>query len=250
MSTLAMPSGDAPTVAGPVDAPRTAAAPARAIEGPRTLSDAFALYLRAGSVKIMAAALALALAARFYFGGFTLWDAAVVAAFVAYQPFQEWLIHVFILHFRPRKVFGITIDPYVSRKHRRHHENPTDLVNLFIPHQAIWASLVFHPLLWWAVMPTPGLAATAVASIVSLGLVYEWMHFLIHTPYAPKSRLYREIWRLHRLHHFKNEGYWYGVTNHLGDRVLGTNPDPKSVPVSPTARTLGVSATAAAPTEA
>jgi hypothetical protein len=26
----------------------------------------------------------------------------------------------------------------------------------------------------------------------------------------------------------------------MGDRVLGTNPDPRTVPKSPTARTLGV----------
>ncbi len=72
-----------------------------------------------------------------------------------------------------------------------------------------------------------------------LGLArYEWSHFLIHTPYVPQSRWYRTIWRNHRLHHFKHEGYWLGVSSNFGDRILGTNPDGRSVERSATARTL------------
>jgi hypothetical protein len=40
------------------------------------------------------------------------------------------------------------------------------------------------------------------------------------------------------LHHFKNERYWFGVTSIVGDRVIGTLPDQREVPRSPTARTL------------
>ena len=67
---------------------------------------------------------------------------------------------------------------------------------------------------------------------------YEWTHFLIHTAYRPRSRYYRSIWRNHRLHHYKNEHYWHGITNTLSDRVLRTLPDQADVPRSPTARTL------------
>ena len=35
--------------------------------------------------------------------------------------------------------------------------------------------------------------------------VYEWIHFLIHTAYRPRTSVYKAIWRNHRLHHFKNE---------------------------------------------
>ena len=68
---------------------------------------------------------------------------------------------------------------------------------------------------------------------------YEWCHFLIHSPYRPRGRYYRTIWRNHRLHHFKNENYWFGVTSNLGDVVLGTNPERSVVSKSPTARSLG-----------
>jgi sterol desaturase/sphingolipid hydroxylase (fatty acid hydroxylase superfamily) len=47
------------------------------------------------------------------------------------------------------------------------------------------------------------------------------------------------MYRNHRLHHFKNEHYWFAVTTPgLADRALGTYPDPQSVPTSPTAKNL------------
>ena len=46
----------------------------------------------------------------------------------------------------------------------------------------------------------------------------------------PRTSTYRAIWRNHRLHHFKNEHFWHGITNNLSDRVLGTNPDQREVP--------------------
>jgi sterol desaturase/sphingolipid hydroxylase (fatty acid hydroxylase superfamily) len=52
------------------------------------------------------------------------------------------------------------------------------------------------------------------------------------------------MWRAHRLHHFRNEHYWFGVTMHLGDRVLRTYPAKDAVPPSATARTLGMDLTA------
>ena len=66
---------------------------------------------------------------------------------------------------------------------------------------------------------------------------------MIHTAYVPRTWVYRSIWRNHRLHHFKNEHFWHGVTQNLSDLVLGTNPDQREVPRSKTARTLGAGPT-------
>jgi hypothetical protein len=71
-------------------------------------------------------------------------------------------------------------------------------------------------------------------------LAYEWIHFLIHSSYKPKRWYYRYVYKAHRLHHFRNENYWFGVTVHLADHVLRTFPEKDAVPVSPTAFTLGV----------
>ena len=80
------------------------------------------------------------------------------------------------------------------------------------------------------------MVSAALAEYVVI-FVYEWTHFLIHTAYRPRSRDYRSVWRNHRLHHFKNERFWHGITQNLSDRVLGTLPDHRDVPKSKTART-------------
>ena len=56
--------------------------------------------------------------------------------------------------------------------------------------------------------------------------------------YRPRTWWFRRLWRNHRLHHFRNERHWYGVTMLAADRVLGTAGDERSVPLSATARTL------------
>lgn len=42
----------------------------------------------------------------------------------------------------------------------------------------------------------------------------------------------------HRLHHYRNEHFWFGLTNDFGDRVLRTNPAKEEVPASRTARKI------------
>ena len=93
------------------------------------------------------------------------------------------------------------------------------------------------------VAPLPGALTlgpfvTELAVAYLLIAFYEWIHFLIHTSHVPRSRYYRRVWRNHRLHHFKNEHYWHGITNTFSDTVLGTNPDQREIPKSGTARTL------------
>jgi sterol desaturase/sphingolipid hydroxylase (fatty acid hydroxylase superfamily) len=70
------------------------------------------------------------------------------------------------------------------------------------------------------------------------GAAYEWCHFLIDSPYRPRSRYSRSIRRSHRLHHSKNEHYWFGLSSDATDRVLGTNLDHGTAPRSRTARDL------------
>jgi hypothetical protein len=92
------------------------------------------------------------------------------------------------------------------------------------------------------VAPTVRLAVTAMVTSSAMYLTYEWTHFLIHSSYRPKGRYYRYIYRAHRLHHFRNEKFWFGVTVHVADHVLRTFPGKDDVPVSATAFTLGVAA--------
>jgi hypothetical protein len=201
------------------------------------------------SPRAILAATTIALAARLAVADWTWRDLLPPLALLAAQPFVEWLIHKYLLHLPPVTVRGRRIELYGSIQHRNHHLAPSDLdrvllkpveVTSFLVQIAVVITLIALATNWLLGWPSVPLALTGV-TFAYLGLLrYEWSHFLIHTPYVPKTGWYRIIWRNHRLHHFKHEGYWMGVSSNLGDRLLGTNPDQRTIPKSPTARTLGI----------
>jgi len=184
-----------------------------------------------------------AVGARIVVGGLALRDLWAPLLLALLFPFVEWLIHVFILHWRPRKLGRVTVDTLVARDHRRHHANPRDIDLVFIPTPTLpWliAAIVALPLGIGAVVGAPvsaTLSFIVVESVILMG--YEWTHYLVHTDYKPRHRFYKAVWRNHRLHHFKNEHYWFSVTTSgTSDRMLGTYPDPATVETSPTAKNL------------
>ncbi len=201
---------------------------------------ALRVFFRFASPRSFVLTLTALFAVRLWLGGFSWWDLAIVPLILAMQPFAEWLIHVYILHYKPRRWLGRIFDLQVAQFHRAHHRDPWHLADVFIPRRAAFTGFVLLASGWYVLMPTLELATTALLVSVSMAFAYEWIHYLTHTAYRPRTRVYRHLWRFHRLHHFKNEHYWQGVTNHFGDRVLGTMPDHTRVPNSPTCRTLGV----------
>ncbi|MGH0035121.1 MAG: sterol desaturase family protein [Myxococcota bacterium] len=205
---------------------------------PSNAREAGAAFFRHASPRVLVVASTLALGVRIGLGGFGWLDLVPVAVIALWWPLQEWLIHVFVLHSRPRVVAGRTWDFSVPRKHRAHHADPFDPSLIFIP---IHSYLYTVPILvgvCWLLTPTPALAATAVVTYLAGTLHYEAVHFLVHTRVTPRTAYYRRLWRNHRLHHFKNEHYWYGVTRLEADRWLGTAPAAETTPPSPTARNL------------
>lgn len=204
-----------------------------------TLGAAFRAFLRHPSPWLIGGTLSAALIARGIVGDFRLSDLLLPALMVAGFPFFEWLVHVCILHWRPRRLAGVTIDPLLARKHREHHADPRDLPLVFIPWQALLWLLAGSAAIALLAFPRLGLGLSFLVMIGVLGLGYEWAHYLIHSDYRPRRRAYRAVWRNHRLHHYKNEHYWFTVTSSgTADRVLGTYPDPATVESSPTARNL------------
>ncbi|MBM4243292.1 MAG: sterol desaturase family protein [Deltaproteobacteria bacterium] len=212
----------------------------RTSESPTTLTDAFRRFFDFLSPRVVAGACAIAVAVRLALGDWTVWDAAIVLGLVALWPLQEWLIHVFILHYRPVTVRGRTLDFAVPRSHRRHHRDPWNIDILFIPSHVFLYAIPLQLALWIGLAPTLPLAFTGLAAFHVLTLHYEWVHYLVHTRYRPKSWLYDRLWRNHRLHHCKNERYWFGVTMLSGDRLMRTAPALDDVPTSSTCRTLGL----------
>jgi hypothetical protein len=203
------------------------------------LGDAWQGFWRHPSPWIIGTMLVGALGARLVVGDWQLWDALLPPVMIAAFPFFEWLVHVCILHWKPRRVGRVRIDPLLARKHRAHHADPRDVPLVFIPWQALIWLVAGYVAIGLLAFPRLGLGLTFLAMVGLLGLAYEWTHYLIHSDYRPRSRAYRAVWRNHRLHHYKNEHYWFTVTSTgTADRVLGTYPDPRQVDTSPTARAL------------
>lgn len=214
-----------------------------------TLTAARRELWRGRSPRILVAGVVLVLAARAVLGGGPSWhDAVAVTAMLAVFPFGEWAIHVYLLHLPPLRWRGRRVELVTAAAHREHHERPHHLGLILLgPREALALLLLAVPavvgtgvgaLTLAGASVSPGGVLTAVATSYVLILAYEWTHLLIHTAYRPRTRVYRAIHHGHRLHHFKNEHYWHGVTCTVADRVLGTAPDHREVARSPTARSL------------
>jgi Fatty acid hydroxylase superfamily len=206
----------------------------------KTPREAWRVFSRKRAPRMLFTAVVIAVGARIALGDFSWRDVVAVAAMLVIYPFGEWAIHVYLLHSK--------LDLVSTRSHMEHHADPQDLdlIN-FGPAEALAILLVAAPLSVGLsallVLPLPGPLplepfVTELATAYVLIAFYEWIHFLIHTSHVPKTRYYKRVWRNHRLHHFKNEHYWHGITNTISDTVLRTNPDQKNVPKSGTARTL------------
>jgi sterol desaturase/sphingolipid hydroxylase (fatty acid hydroxylase superfamily) len=186
---------------------------------------------------MIAAAAGATVVTRLRMGRFARADAAVAAGVLAVHPFAEWALHVFVLHRSRIRPDGSRRESFAARTHRRHHEDPKDLDLVLLP-VGVTAGLVGGALAAAAAAPDRRRGVTGAGVGLGALLAYEWIHFLIHSPYQPRSRWYRARWQGHRLHHYRNERYWFGVVGTTADRVLRTSPSRDEVPVSATARTL------------
>ncbi len=204
------------------------------------LGAAWRVFSRYGSPRIIGSFGLATVVARLVLGHWSLADLAVVGGILIAQPFVEWLIHVFLLHFKPRQVLGRRVDPLFARRHRMHHRDPRNVRLVFVPLPVLAGFLAVLFAIAWFAFPTRYLSVTAFAAFTCFFFGYEWTHYLIHSPYVPRTPLFRAVWRAHILHHYKNEKYWFGVTNPVADYVLRTAPPKDSVATSPTARTLGI----------
>ncbi|MDD9891884.1 MAG: sterol desaturase family protein [Gammaproteobacteria bacterium] len=161
----------------------------------------------------------------------TEWLAALLI--FLFWPLLEWAIHVFMLHRKPSKLFGREVDFLLPQTHRWHHADPWNLKWVFIPLHVypIVAPLILG--LVWLISPNLAFACTVLATYFLFALHYEWVHYLAHINWCPPLKYYQRRVREHRLHHFRNEQKWWGVSMGLGDRLLGTAPHASDIEASP-----------------
>ena len=213
---------------------------ARTVKDCKTLLGSFKLFFRFPTPRLLGTKVAFFFIVNCFLGNFSPWDLAIALGVFTYWPFQEWFLHAYALHFKPRTILGVHLDPFAGRIHRYHHRHPWILETVFLPTRVIVALIPIHILVWVIAMPTAALAASGIFFFTLATLIYEWTHYITHTQYKPKSAYVQKIFRNHRLHHFKNENYWHSFTAPHIDILFGTGPEPEEVGASSTCRTLGV----------
>jgi hypothetical protein len=205
-----------------------------------TIRASLRLFFRFASPRILGVQLALALSVRWVLADFGSLDLCILLAIALWWPFQEWLFHRFLLHAPPVEAFGRRFNAPGAKEHRAHHRKPWRLGYVFLPAKTLAPLVPLHLAFWWAITPDLRSMCTGLAAFTAATLLYEWVHFIVHVPYRPRTAWLKRVSRNHRLHHFKNEHYWFAFTVPRIDTILRTDPDPKAVSKSPTVRTLGV----------
>lgn len=194
-----------------------------ATNNPNTASTAFREFLKHPTSLLLLLAAIVFGAIRSQQGAIAWTDAAACLALLLLWPVLEWLIHVVLLHNKPRRIFGRQIDFLLPQTHRWHHADPWNLHLVFIPLHVL---PIVAPLLIggaYLLLPT-ATASSYLAAYFLLALHYEWVHYLAHINWCPPLTYYRRRVQEHRWHHFKNENQWWGVSMGSGDRLFGTAP--------------------------
>jgi hypothetical protein len=201
-----------------------------------------------GGPRVLAVACVVAIVARVAVFEVSLADVWVVLGLVAFWPFQEWMIHAWLEHLPAFHFGNRKMELVITKTHRAHHRNPWDPKYGLTTTYFVVLFLGGVPMVWsvgynFGVVP---LHATLTGVLVTFLFIlnYEWVHYLIHTSYTPRTWFYKRLWKNHRLHHFQNENYWFGLTMLLGDRVLGTQAIQGEAARSKTVLNLGVESTA------
>ena len=173
--------------------------------------------------------------------------AAFVARDVAFVPLAaiggavvffitEYTTHRFAFHAKPSTIGWVL--KLQHRLHYDHHVDPPKLELLFLPLWFVIPISALYYLVALAVLRDP-IAATSFmfGAIVAL-TYYEWVHFVAHVSITPVTPFGRYVKKYHLWHHFKNERYWYGVTNPSMDFVGATYRDVDGVERSTTVREI------------
>jgi hypothetical protein len=175
-------------------------------------------FVRHGS---NAALLALAGALAVLFGAHALAFVPLSVAVGALVFFvSEYTTHRFLLHARPvRQPFVLGLQ---HRLHYDHHREPNDLRLLFLP---LWFAVPVVALylgIAYLITHNLGTSASALLGAAVALLYYEWVHYVAHVAYVPRTRFGRWMKKYHLRHHFKNERLWFGVTNPAIDVLART----------------------------
>lgn len=202
-----------------------------------TLWQAWKLFCSFFWERVLLAGVAISCSIRIWLGDWQPVDLLITGAVVTAFPFVEYFSHRLLLHRPPLVLFGRRYETTVALVHRVHHRDPWHMERAINPPVALVVYAFLLPIIFFPVF-RPAQAMTGIAAMWLVLLTYEWIHLLIHTSHVPRNPIFKRIWRNHRLHHFKNEHYWYNVSTYGVDALFGTQPTPGEVQTSSTCLTL------------
>ena len=190
-------------------------------------------FLRHGSNIWLALAL-VAIAAGFAAGivSFSLrW--IVIGALTFYV--SEYGFHRFGFHASPSRFAFVR--KLQHRLHYDHHAEPERLDLLFLPLWFLAPNLAVTALAFGLLFGS-GIVAAAMFGVLLAIFHYEWVHYLAHIPYQPRTRGGRWIKQYHLRHHYISEKFWFGVSNPSMDFIGRTYKSAREVERSGTTRKL------------
>jgi sterol desaturase/sphingolipid hydroxylase (fatty acid hydroxylase superfamily) len=192
-----------------------------------------AKFLKHGSNGfLVAAAVALFVLALFGLAKLSLiWVA--VGSLLFYLSEYSW--HRFAFHAPPSPWRWLR--KMQHRLHYDHHAEPNRLDLLFLPLWFLVPTLIVNGALVYLVLGGGRLPSVLLGITLAI-LHYEWVHYLAHIPYQPRTSFGRWMKQYHLRHHFISEKHWFGVSNPSLDILYGTYRAPKDVERSATTRKL------------
>ncbi|MGF9966612.1 sterol desaturase family protein [Bacillus rhizoplanae] len=165
------------------------------------------------------------------------WIAAIaVIAGIIFYTINEYITHRFLFHLKPPK--NQFLLKMLKRLHYDHHVYPNDLKLLFLP---VWYSIpgfTIYLFIVYGITSSITVTLSFGIGMIFMLLVYEWKHYIAHRPLRPMTSYGRWLKKQHILHHYKNENYWFGVSNPFYDFLFKTYREGKDVETSETARNL------------
>ena len=136
--------------------------------------------------------------------------------FVAWTLTEYWL-HRMFFHWTPPGRIGERMHFLV---HGVHHTWPKDKYRLVMPPAvSIALYFIFGAIFYFTLGPR--LTWGAHCGFVIGYMFYDITHYYIHH-FNPKSAYGLRLKKNHMLHHFKDHGARYGVSNLVWDKVFGT----------------------------
>lgn len=176
--------------------------------------------------------------------------ALMAAGFAGHPVLSPWLVllgavlfelteystHRFMFHAKPSRNAWLRAKQH--RLHYDHHAEPARIDLLFLPLWYVVPNMILVGGIAYLVVGDWGRVASLLLGATFALLNYEWVHYIAHRNYTPKTPWGRWMKHYHLKHHFVNEHYWFGVSNPLGDLAIGTYRGNGEVTRSRTTRTL------------